>query len=392
MNCNIRTEVSETGVEYAKNSLYELLGGITDQRKLKGLRYTLVTLLTIIFLAKLSGQDKPVEIADWAKNNAEKLIELLKLKRQTMPHHNTYRRVFQNIISSEEFDEKMGKHHQMKAEEIGDVLCLDGKVLRGTQIAGEKRSDQVLSLFDGASQRVLAQEPIETKENEIVAAPVVLGRVDLTGKIITADALHTQRKLSSQIIKDGNYVFPVKDNQERLRKNIEQLFAPENPKPGFGKIETDFESATQVSYGHGRIETRTIQTSEMLNAYLDWPGVKQVYRLEREFHWLRQGKIYKSSCEIEYGVTSLSRVLASPIKLLAVRRQHWSIETGLHYRRDVTFKEDATRMTKGKAGHILGTIHNFILALLKSAGFTNAAQARRWYAGHLPDAFALLLA
>jgi hypothetical protein len=75
-----------------------------------------------------------------------------------------------------------------------------------------------------------------------------------------------------------------------------------------------------------------------------------------------------------------------------VRRQHWSIETGLHYRRDVTFKEDATRMTKGKAGYILGTIHNLVLALLKSTGFTNTAQARRWYAGHLDETFALLLA
>ncbi len=282
-------------------------------------------------------------------------------------------------------------HRKPKGEELGDVFCLDGKVLPGTQVAGVKRSDQVLSLFDGTSQRVLAQEPIETKENEIVAAPVVLQRVDLTGKIVTADALHTQRKLSSQIVVDGDYVFPVKDNQERLRENIEQLFALENPKPGFGKIKTDFETATQVSYGHGRIEIRTIQTSEMLNEYLDWPGVKQVYRLDREFHWLRQGIVYKSSHEIEYGITSLSRELASPKKLLAVRRQHWSIETGLHYRRDVTFNEDATRMTKGKSGHILGTIRNLVLALLKSAGFTNTAKARRWFAGHLADAFALLL-
>jgi len=392
MNCNISPEISETGVEYARHSLYELFGRVTDHRKLKGIRYTLVTLLTIIFLAKLSGQDKPVEIADWAKNHAEKLSELLKLSRKVMPHHNTYRRVFENMISSEEFDEEMCKHHQTNDEESGDVFCLDGKVLRGTQIAGVKRSDQVLSLFDGASQRVLAQEPIETKENEIVAAPIVLERVDLTGKIVTADALHTQRKLSAQIVKDGDYVLPVKGNQERLLANIEQLFTPENPKSGFGKIKTDFETATQVSYGHGRIETRSIQTSEMLNEYLDWPGVKQVYRLDREFHWLRQGKVYKSSYEIEYGITSLSRELASPKKLLAVRRQHWSIETGLHYRRDVTFKEDATRMTKGKAGYILGTVHNFVLALLKGTGFTNTAKARRWYAGHLPDAFALLLA
>jgi len=79
------------------------------------------------------------------------------------------------------------------------------------------------------------------------------------------------------------------------------------------------------------------------------------------------------------------------MKVLEVRRKHWLVETGLHYRRDVTFREDATRMTKGAAGRILATVHNLILALIKRAGFHNAAQARRWFDGHLDQAFALLI-
>jgi len=75
-----------------------------------------------------------------------------------------------------------------------------------------------------------------------------------------------------------------------------------------------------------------------------------------------------------------------------VRRKHWLIETGLHYRRDVTFHEDATRMTKGAAGRILAILHNLVLGLLKMAGFTNAAKGRRWFAGHLQEAFTLLIA
>lgn len=90
-------------------------------------------------------------------------------------------------------------------------------------------------------------------------------------------------------------------------------------------------------------------------------------------------------------VTSLSRRVASPERLLAIRRRHWLIETGLHYRRDVTFHEDATRMTLGAAGHILSITPDLVLGLLKTAGFTNAAQVRRWFDGHLPEAFALLI-
>jgi hypothetical protein len=130
----------------------------------------------------------------------------------------------------------------------------------------------------------------------------------------------------------------------------------------------------------------------MLNDYLDWPGVGQVYRLERKFTWIRQGRVYKTSCEVEFGITSLSREKASPGKVLAVRRTHWLVETGLHYRRDVTFHEDATRMTIGAAGRILAIVHNLVLGLLKMAGFTNAAQGRRWFAGHLQEAFTLLIA
>ena len=129
----------------------------------------------------------------------------------------------------------------------------------------------------------------------------------------------------------------------------------------------------------------------MLNDYLAWPGLGQVYRLERKFDWFRQGKVYKTSCQIEYGITSLSRNQASPAQVLQVRRNHWFIETGLHYRRDVTFHEDTTRMTIGAAGRILATIHNLLIGLIYNAGFYNAAKARRYYEGHIDEAFGLLL-
>jgi predicted transposase YbfD/YdcC len=376
---------------YAKGSLYDLFQHLKDPRKAKGKQYSLLMLLVVIFLAKLSGKDRPVEIADWAKNHAEALAQRLGLKRSWMPHHNTIRRVFQNIVSEEEFECLLEKYHRQVTEADGEVLAIDGKALLGSWMAGQERGEYVLSVYNGQTQQVKAQEVIETKGNEIVAAPKALERVNLAGKIVTGDAMHTQRAISAQILKSqGDYLWPVKENQPHVYQAIQRLFAPDTPKAGFGQIATDFQTAKQVSYGHGRIEIRTIQTSEMLNDYLDWPGLGQVYRLERKFFWVRQGQTYKTSCEVEYGMTSLIRKVAAPVKVLKVRRAHWQIETGLHYRRDVTFHEDATRMTVGPAARILSIVHDLVLGLLKRAGFSNAAKGRRWFEGHLQEAFALL--
>jgi predicted transposase YbfD/YdcC len=269
---------------------------------------------------------------------------------------------------------------------------MDGKALRGTRIAQQERSDQVLSLYDVQDQLVVAQAAVDTKGNEIVAAPRVLEQVAIAGKVVTGDALHTQRAISAMIVeRGGDYLRPVKSNQPRLYEDIERLFAPDQPKPGFGKIATGFQTASKVNYGHGRLEKRTIQTSAMLNDYLDWPGVEQVYRLERKFDWIRQGKVFKSSWEIEYGLTSLPHRTVSAAQVLLFRRKHWGVETGLHYRRDVTFREDATRMTIGAAGRILATVHNLVIGLIKRAGHQNAAKARRYYDGHIAEAFDLLL-
>jgi len=385
-------EIGETEIIYDRGSLYGRFQQISDPRGVKGKRYSLVMLLAVIHLAKLVGKDKPDEIADWAKNHAEELAKLLKLKRSWMPSHSTVRRVFQSTLNEAEFDRLVQEYHQQEQTGAGEVLAMDGKALRGTRIAGQERSDHVLSIYEVQEHCVLAQETVDTKENEIVAAPRILEQVSLVGKIVTGDAMHTQKAISKQIVASGgSYIWPVKENQPRLYEDIQRLFVPDNPKPGFGKIETDFLTARKFNYGHGRLEKRTIQTSTMLNDYLDWPGVGQVYRLEREFYWIRQGKTYKTSREIEFGITSLSRDQASPAKVLQARRKHWLIETGLHYRRDVTFREDTTRMTIGASGRNLASVHNLVIGLIKRAGHHNAAKARRHYDGHLDEAFRLLV-
>ncbi len=163
-----------------------------------------------------------------------------------MPHHNTIRRVFQCILSVDEFDRLAQEHSQQEQSGQGQVLSLDGKTLRGTATAGVAPQTHVLSLYDGCDQQVLVQEAVDRKENEIPAAARVLEQVTVAGKIITADALHTQRAISAAIVEaQADYIFPVKENQPRLYEDIQRLFAPDQPKPGFGKITTDFQIATK---------------------------------------------------------------------------------------------------------------------------------------------------
>jgi predicted transposase YbfD/YdcC len=365
------------------------LSKLTDLRKAKGKLYALELVLLIVIMAKLCGEDKPLGIAEWAQHRQAELGELLKLRWVRMPSHHTYRRILAHKVYVEEVERLVGEYNQQG--EHGEVYALDGKARRGMRKKDEEGQEYGLSVYDVQQAKVLAQVEVGRKENEIVQAPRAIQLAEIAQKVFTADAMHTQRGLARQIRETHNdYVFPVKENQPQLYKNIQSLFAPEYPKPGFGKIQTDFLTAQKVNKGHGRIELRTITTSEMLNAYAAWPGLAQVYRLERHFQWRRNGRTYRTSSEVEFGITSLTRQQVAPQQLLQIRRAHWGIETGLHYRRDVTLQEDATRMTVGDTGKVMASINNLVLALIRQAGFHNAPQARRWFAAHLSKAFALL--
>ena len=393
MDCSIsrvRQEYGPSGILYDLGSAYEGLCRLTDVRKAHGKRYSLESVLMVIVMAKLCGEDTPYAIADWAKNHREQLVKLLQLKRESTPSHHTLRRIMGWVVYQEEIERWVGTYNQRG--EHGGVYALDGKAPRGVRKKDDEEGPEyLLSVYDVQQEKVLSQVAVGRKENEITKAPEALKTVEITGKVVTGDAMHTQKRLSAQIVEQGgDYVFPVKENQLGLYKSIQQLFAPEYPKPGFGKIQTDFLTAQKVNKGHGRIETRIITTSEMLNPYSTWPGLSQVYRLERQFQWWRSGHCFRISNQVEFGIASLTRTKSSPSRLLKICRTHWGIETGLHYRRDVTFREDATRMTIGNTGKVMASINNLVIALIHQAKFQNTAQARRYFAGHISEAFLLL--
>jgi predicted transposase YbfD/YdcC len=190
--------------------------------------------------------------------------------------------------------------------------------------------------------------------------------------------MQTQRALSRQIIKaNGDFVWIVKDNQRNnMRQAIELLFASEKAKPRQGCPPMVVQKAKTHNKDHGRIEERKITDRSMLNDYLSWPSAHQVFKMERYFSYPSTSKIHQ---ETQYAITSLKAEVVNPEKMLALVRSEWGIENGLHYRHDVTFGEDKTRMIHKIIARSIALVNNFVIALLNTQGFTNHAQARRMF-------------
>lgn len=150
-------------------------------------------------------------------------------------------------------------------------------------------------------------------------------------------------------------------------------------------IAAERQAVTRRDKGHGRTERRTLTSTTALNGYLDWPGLKQVFKVER-----RRTVRGQTTREVSYGITSLPRERADAAKLLTLVRDHWGIENRLFHVRDVTFGEDACRVRSGSAPHILSGLRNLCIYLLDAAGFTNKARALRRHAAHPDEALALL--
>jgi len=371
-------------------SLYARFETLTDKRDRRGLRYPLPLILVALVLGKLAGEDKPEGIAAWAQLRKDLFIQAFSLKQPNMPHPNTYRRILQTIIAVSELAEVVESFLAQLPEADGaEHYALDGKTLRGTRASGERQGMHLLAVYVPGSGLTLRQLEVGEKTNEIPIAQQALKSLDLQGKIVTGDALHTQRETSELIVEaGGDYLWLAKDNQERLKQDIEQLFEPEVYVKGFSPAPSDFRTFQQINKGHGRIEKRTLTVSSLLAETSNWPYLVQVFKLQRLITSLA-GEVLRH--EVVYGLTSLTATKASPRRLLSLQRRHWAIESELHYRRDVTLGEDACRCKSGTMAHSLAILNNLVLALLLRNRNPNAAHAQRFYNAHPDHALNLLI-
>jgi predicted transposase YbfD/YdcC len=381
---------TEAGQVIDVGSLYTELSKLTDHRDARGIRYQLVDIIAFMLIAKLSGEDRPSGIAEWVMHRIDLLTTALQIERKSAPHHSTYRRILKDVIAVSEFEQVIagyltGKRHFGRQV----VVAIDGKVMRGTVCDGQAGL-HLLAAYLPEEGLVLMEMQVESHENEIPVAPKLLQCIDLRGKVVIGDAIHTQRNVSVQIVAaGGDYIWFAKGNQPQIEADIRLWFEPDVQMiPGMGCPPKDFETATTLNKGHGRIEKRTLPVSSQLNDFLDWPDLDQVFQLERTFTEVTSGE---TNSHIVYGFTSLARDQVSPARLLEMIRSYWRIENSLHYRRDVTFLEDATRFTHKNAAQVMACINNLILGLLsRCQRFRFVPSARRFFDAHPLDALALI--
>ena len=365
--------------------LIEVFAEIPDFRRCRGKRHPLPAMLSLACCAMLCGYRSYSAIAEWGHNYGTSIAQALGFTHNT-PCAATLHTVFRHM-DRDTLEAKLGAWAEQvvvslpTAPSAGEAaIALDGKTLRGSR----KQGAPGVHLLAALSHRLgltLAQQAVDDKTNEITQVETVLRQLVLKDRVVTMDALLTQRHVAQTIVDEGgDYVMTVKENQPQLRADIELIFTL----PPVGDHQ---ETARTVDIGHGRIEQRNITTSEALGGYSDWPGLAQVFELGR--HVIDQ-KTGKERVEVVYGVTSLSPQRATPARLLELVRGQWQIENKSHWVRDVTFDEDRSQVRCGNIPQVMAALRNTAIGLLRWAGHTNIAAACRQLAAQPVQALALI--
>jgi len=347
--------------------LWEHLDRLPDPRQRRGRRHGLAAVVAVAVCAVLAGARSFAAIGEWAADVPHAVLAALRVRRDPLtgqhrpPTEATLRRVLTRIDPAA-VDGLVGgwlSRHRPPATRWR-VAAVDGKTLRGSGQLGEQV--HLLAALDHTSGAVLAQVRVHGKSNEINAFRPLLEQVDLSATVVTADAMHTQRDHVEFLVtaKHAAYICVVKRNQPNLYRQLKGLPWRQVP---IGDETHD--------RGHGRYEIRRLQV--VSSDRLDFPHAAQAIRIIRR---VRNQKTKKWRTVTVYAITSLTAVQATPCELADYIRGHWAIEA-LHHIRDVTYTEDASRIRTANGPHVMASIRNLAIGILRTAGHTNIAKAIR---------------
>ncbi len=243
----------------------------------------------------------------------------------------------------------------------GEVVAIDGKTLRRSfKKAGSGAFVHMVSAWATANQMVLGQVKTDEKSNEITAIPRLLELLQISGCLVTIDAMGCQKEIAQKIVdSNADYLLAVKDNQPTLASAIDGMFDEALRDPTFASI-----CHETMSKGHGRTEVRRCWTlridKDCGEPFTQWPMLKRLVRVETE-----RTVAGKTSVERRHYISSRAKLSAT--SALAASRSHWGIENQLHWVLDVAFREDDCRIRADNAGENFAVLRHFALNLLKSA-------------------------
>jgi predicted transposase YbfD/YdcC len=357
-------------------SLPGFLEAVPEPRRRRGIRHRAAVVLAFAVAAVLAGADSVTAITEWAADAPAEVLVALDARtdrqgRRVPPSASTFRRVLR-LLDAQAVAAAFGAWLAGQvlaglADVTALVIALDGKTVRGAR-AGDGKAPHLLAAMICGTRAVIAQKDVDVKTNEITQVKPLLDDVDITGALITADALHVQKHTARYLVEDkkADYLFTaVKDNQPGLFAALDAL---------------NWRSAP-VAYlahdrGHGRHETRTIQVLPAPQGL--FPYAAQAFLIERTIRDPHDGQLRSAAAAL--GITSRTPERGgTPEALAHAARRHWDIEA-LHHVRDTTMQEDAQRLRAGSSAQVMAATRNTAIAILRLCGFTGTAAGRRWAA------------
>ena len=377
----------------APKSLLNRVQSIPDPRINRRKRHSLTSIIIISLCAVIAGAEDCVSIADYGKAKFDMLAEWIDLPNG-VPSHDTFNRVLARLDPQE-----LGGILQAMLDAIKEtypqppvsqeIVSIDGKTLRGSlEFAAGKSGIHMVSAWANEAQLVLGQTKVDDRSNEITAIPALLKLLDLTGVIITIDAIGCQKEIAAQIVaQQADYVLALKRNQPWVFDAANLLFA--NVQAGELKART-FET---IDKGHARFEVRTYTIIDVSDhfAWRDelaaWPGLKSI-GVVRSARTIRG----KTSVHVRFYLTSLPATgRGAACRLGRAIRGHWAIENNLHWTLDVSFREDECRLRKHNAPENLAVLRHIGLNLIKADKATKLGVKNRRLKAGWDDSYLLHL-
>lgn len=337
-----------------------------DRNKL----HSLPDILFIVFCGVICGVETWEDFVDFGESKIEFLKRYASLENG-IPSKNTFNRVV-SCLKPEAFKACFLRWVKDFKKELGDVIAIDGKVLRRSyDKANDKSPIHMVSAYASEAKLILAQEKVTEKSNEITAIPRLLDTLDLKGAVVTMDAMGCQKAIAEKIVKaGGDYVIAVKGNQSTLHadiaKHFNNIFDMERNK----YVNVSF----QKGKSRGRLESRKCLSTEdlsWLSVKAQWKGIKSVCVVVS-----KRTVNNVTTTELRYYISTLE---SNSSHLNAIIRSHWGIENSLHWIMDVVFREDDSRIRSGNGAENMSIIKHVALNKLQAAkpGFNKSMSIKR---------------
>lgn len=323
---------------------------INDPRIDRNKKHSLDDIFKLTILGSICGVTSWEGISIFAKEKKEALQGVVSYKNG-VPSHDTFERVFARI-NPKEFGSCFIRWTKDLCDFKEELICIDGKrVRRSYDTCDNKDAIHLVNAWASKNSMVLAQYKVSDKTNEIRGIKELLKLLDITGCVISVDAIGCQKEIASNILDaKGDYILAVKDNQENLKQQIEDSFKRQKPQ----------EQSLDTDKGHGRIEKRIcsiITDLKWIESLDQWKQLKTIIKIETERHVA--ASIQR---EIRYYISSLT---ATAIVFNRMIRSHWGIENSLHWVLDIIFREDDDRKRKGNSAENFSLVRKIALNVIQ---------------------------